>query len=55
MYAFEGKGAVKLLAETQTDNVSSCKLLERFGMKIERKVQRFGSKQEIFSIEKYFP
>ncbi|UNK21066.1 hypothetical protein MNQ98_14085 [Paenibacillus sp. N3/727] len=45
-------GIVKLLAETQTANVSSCNLLERLGMKLERKVQRFGSEQGIFSIEK---
>ncbi|UNK16051.1 GNAT family N-acetyltransferase [Paenibacillus sp. N3/727] len=50
-YAFEEMGIVKLLAETQTANVSSCNLLERLGMKLERKVQRFGSEQGIFSIE----
>ncbi|WP_235549606.1 GNAT family N-acetyltransferase [Paenibacillus sp. Soil766] len=51
-YAFEELGIVKLLAETQTANLSSCKLLERVGLKLERKVQRFGVEQGIFSVEK---
>lgn len=38
-YAFEELEIVKLLAETQTANLSSCKLLERVGMKLERKIQ----------------
>lgn len=51
-FAFEELGIDKLLAETQTANVNSCKLLDRVGMRLERKVQRFGAEQGIFSVGK---
>ena len=41
-----------VLAETQTANIASCKLLEKVGMKLERKIQRFGEEQAIYSIRK---
>jgi [ribosomal protein S5]-alanine N-acetyltransferase len=40
----------KVVAETQTANVSSCKLLEKLGMKLEREITRFGAEQAIYSI-----
>lgn len=42
----------KVLAETQTANASSRKLLERLGMKLERTTMRFGAEQAIYSIER---
>lgn len=42
----------KVVAETQTANKDSCKLLERLGMKLERIVFRFGAEQSIYSIKK---
>ncbi|RPF55482.1 GNAT family N-acetyltransferase [Aquisalibacillus elongatus] len=41
----------KVVAETQTANKPSCKLLERVGMKPERTIMRFGAEQAIYSIE----
>lgn len=41
----------KVVAETQTANISSCKLLEKLGMKLERKVIRFGAEQAIYSFD----
>lgn len=49
-YAFEELRLTKLIAETQTANISSCKLLERVGMKLEQKVQRFGAEQAVYAI-----
>lgn len=40
----------KIVAETQTANMSSCRLLEKLGMKLERTVSRFGNEQAIYSI-----
>jgi [ribosomal protein S5]-alanine N-acetyltransferase len=40
----------KVVAETQTANQSSCRLLEKLGMEIERKIFRFGAEQAIYSI-----
>ena len=39
-----------MIAETQTANILSCKLLERVGMKLEQKIQRFGTEQTIYAI-----
>ncbi|RLL48335.1 N-acetyltransferase [Oceanobacillus piezotolerans] len=39
----------KVVAETQTANIYSCKLLERVGMKLERTVIRFGAEQAIYA------
>lgn len=50
-YAFQEMGLPKVIAETQTANKSSCKLLERVGMKLEQTVQRYGAEQAIYSIE----
>lgn len=50
IFAFNELNIFKLLAETQTANALSCRLLERVGMK--RKVQRFGAEQSLYFIEK---
>jgi ribosomal-protein-alanine N-acetyltransferase len=41
----------KLVAETQTANIKSCKLLERVGMAMECKIHRFDAEQAVYSIE----
>lgn len=41
----------KVVAETQTANASSCRLLERLGMELERTITRFGAEQAIYSIK----
>lgn len=41
----------KVVAETQTANKSSCRLLERVGMELERNIIRFGAEQAIYSIK----
>jgi ribosomal-protein-alanine N-acetyltransferase len=52
IFAFNELTIFKVIAETQTANASSCRLLERVGMTLERKVQRFGAEQTLYSIEK---
>lgn len=39
-----------LVAETQSANKPSCRLLEKLGMELERKVYRYGAEQSIYSI-----
>lgn len=39
-----------VVAETQSANISSCRLLEKLGMELERKVFRYGAEQTIYSI-----
>ena len=39
-----------VLAETQSANISSCRLLEKLGMELERKIFRYGAEQTIYSI-----
>ncbi|MGM8215003.1 GNAT family N-acetyltransferase [Bacillaceae bacterium W0354] len=51
-FAFNTLNLPKIVAETQIANTSSCKLLEKLGMKIEDKVERFGTVQAIYSLEK---
>ena len=40
----------KVLAETQTANRASCRLLERIGMERERTIVRFGAEPAVYSI-----
>ncbi|WP_272495725.1 GNAT family N-acetyltransferase [Bacillus pinisoli] len=40
----------RLVAETQTANTKSCRLLERVGMQFESNIMRFGAEQAIYSI-----
>lgn len=49
-YAFKELGFKKIVAETQSANKSSCKLLKRIGMILEETIERFGVEQSIFSI-----
>ena len=49
-YAFEDLGLAKVVAETQTANIASCRLLEKLGMQLETTIERFGAEQAIFSI-----
>ncbi|MCA1030324.1 GNAT family N-acetyltransferase [Bacillus timonensis] len=50
-YALNELNLPKVLAETQTANKSSCRLLEKVGMEVERKLFRFGAEQAIYSIK----
>ncbi|WP_244440953.1 GNAT family N-acetyltransferase [Neobacillus jeddahensis] len=50
-YAFNELNLSKIIAETQTANLSSYKLLERVGMKFEKTVTRYGDEQAIYSIQ----
>lgn len=52
-YAFKNLKLKKIIAETQSANIASCKLLKKVGMDIEQSVQRFGCQQYIFSISNY--
>ncbi len=51
-YAFDELMLNKLVAETQSENKSSCKLLQKAGMTLEQVVSRFGAEQFIFGISK---
>lgn len=50
-YALNELNLSKVIAETQTANTPSCKLLERLGMELERTINRFGAEQAIYSIK----
>ncbi|WP_107942623.1 GNAT family N-acetyltransferase [Metasolibacillus fluoroglycofenilyticus] len=50
-FAFKELQLPYVVAETQTANIASCKLLERLGMTVKEKVERFGAKQAIYSLE----
>lgn len=50
-YAFKHLGLSKVIAETQTANKLSCKMLERIGMSLIETVERFGVEQSIYVIE----
>ncbi|QCJ41417.1 GNAT family N-acetyltransferase [Bacillus sp. S3] len=41
----------KIVAETQTANKPSCRLLEKVGLQLERKIIRFGAEQAIYFIK----
>lgn len=51
-YAFNELMIKKIVAETQSANKASCKLLQKIGMNLEQVVSRFGAEQYIFSISK---
>ncbi|RDW14948.1 GNAT family N-acetyltransferase [Oceanobacillus chungangensis] len=50
-YALYELNLSKVVAETQTANTSSCRLLERLGMELERTISRFEAEQAIYSIK----
>ncbi|MCA0147235.1 GNAT family N-acetyltransferase [Rossellomorea vietnamensis] len=39
----------RVMAETQSQNKASCKLLLSVGMRLENKIQRFGNEQSVFA------
>jgi ribosomal-protein-alanine N-acetyltransferase len=49
--ALEGLQIEKILAETQTANHSSVKLLQKLGFQHEQDIQRFNTKQSIYSFK----
>lgn len=49
-HAFIDLGLSKLVAETQTTNEASCRLLEKVGMQLEQVITRFGEQQAIYNI-----
>ena len=48
--AFGIHGLPRVVAETQSANTRCLALLGRLGMKLERKLQRFGAEQSLYSI-----
>lgn len=50
-FAFRELKISRLVAETQSANIPSCRLLQRVGMKFEKNVMRFGAEQAIYFIE----
>lgn len=50
-YAFDVAGHKRVLAETQTANAASVRLLERLGFRHLRQVMRFGTEQSIYAAE----
>lgn len=51
-YGFDELMINRIVAETQSANKASCKLLQKIGMDLEETVTRFGAEQYIFSITK---
>lgn len=51
-YALNELHLPKIIAETQTANKASCRLLEKLGMKLEQTTYRFGAEQSIYSIKR---
>lgn len=51
-YAMDELGLSRVIAETQTANLASCRLLERCGMTRERTLTRFGAEQAIYTTQK---
>lgn len=47
-YAFQTLNTHKIIAETQSANETSCKLLNRLGMTEAQRIERFGAEQIIF-------
>ena len=50
-YAINSLKLTEIVAETQTANRASCKLLEKVGMTLRETVHRFGEVQSIYYIE----
>ena len=48
-YGQTGLGLGRVIAETQTANVGSCRLLERLGLREYDRVTRFGAEQSLYS------
>lgn len=50
-YAFEELKLRRVVAETQTANKSSCRLLEKVGMVFKETTKRFGAQQSIYYLD----
>jgi len=50
-YAFDSLKLQRVIAEIQTANRASCRLLEQLGMCLERMVERFGAEQAIYVMD----
>lgn len=50
-FALKELNLSSVVAETQTANKASCRLLEKLGMKCERTIMRFGAEQAFYSIK----
>lgn len=48
-HALEGHGLERIIAETQSSNEASCRLLRKLGMVEINRVRRFGAEQIIFA------
>ncbi|WP_164670582.1 GNAT family N-acetyltransferase [Virgibacillus doumboii] len=53
-YAFDELNLSRVIAETQTANTGSSRLLERAGMKRKKTIMRFGAEQAVYCIENFF-
>lgn len=51
-YALDDLGLHRIIAETQSANTASCRLLERIGMHRVKTLQRFGAEQIIYSMQR---
>jgi len=51
-YSFNELDITRLVAETQTANIASCRVLEKAGMTLENKLYRFNAEQSLYSLEK---
>lgn len=51
LFAFEDLKLPGIVAETQTANMSSCRLLEKLGMRWIDSYERFGAQQSLYAIE----
>ena len=51
-HAFDSEGIDELIAVTQTGNESSCRLLERLGMKACEQFEEFGEQQTLYRAQR---
>ncbi|WP_347814371.1 GNAT family N-acetyltransferase [Alkalihalobacillus sp. LMS39] len=50
-YSFQVLQLPFVVVETQAANRGSCKLLEKLGMEMNKKVERFGAEQIIYRLD----
>lgn len=51
LLSFNKLKLTKIMAETQSANKASCRLLEKVGMRLERTLIRFGKEQSVYTFE----
>jgi len=51
LLSFNKLKLTKIMAETQSANKASCRLLEKVGMRLERTLIRFGKEQSVYTLE----